>query len=386
MRFFLDTLTLTCKRLIRRPGVLFITLLLPIVCGIAGLYLAGDGEVARVRVGIGIEPGDNLSERLYAGLARFDGPIAFERHDLAERAYFEGEVAAGRMEAAYLIPPRFEESLRAGQVMSRVEVLTSPQSVMHTLAGEIVLASMLREVSPYVSRALLVEILDMTPEQAEEIVSRLHAYYSGQDDIFLEPVFAYLESGQVAGTPPLPTEARALHGVIALLLLAGVIWSLPPLIKEAPGILRKLPPGKSRVFALGTAFALALTGLLPGFLGLGAVALTFPAAISSLPVSVVMLLAYMLCLGLGGGVVMLLARRPDAVYPAGIFALILTAALGGPLVDLGEISPRLSVIPVVFPSSHYIAGALGGGALPLAMLLAFSLVFAGLIIFLARQR
>ena len=183
----------------------------------------------------------------------------------------------------------------------------------------------------------------------------------------------------------MPVEARALHGVIALFLLAGVIWALPPLARESPGILRKLPPGKSRVFMLGTALALMFTGLLTGVLGLAAIALTHPAAISSLPHTGVMLAAYLLCLSLGGSAAVLLAPRPGAIYPAGIFLLIFTAALGGPLIDLGEVSSHLVVISAVFPSWHYIDGALSGGGRPLLLLLAFSLAFAGITMLAARK-
>ena len=385
MRFFGDSASLTCKRLLRRPGTLLITLLLPIVCAIAGLYLAGEGEVLGVRVGVGIQPGDGFGERLYAGLARFEGPIVFERHDLDERAYLEREVAAGRMEAAYLISPQLEENLSAGHASGGIEVLSSPRAMLDTLAGEIVLASMLREVSSQVSLELLTTILEMPPEQAEEVASRLYAYYAGREYIFLEPLFAYHRAGaQASGYPPPPVEARALHGIIALFLLAGVIWSLPPLAREVPGILRRLPAGKSRVFMLGVALALTVTGLLQGALGLSAIALTHPAAISSLPVSAVMLASYLLCLGLLGSSAVLLARA-GAIYPAGIFVLIFTAVLGGPLIDLGEISPRLAVISIVFPSWHYIDGALRGDLQQLPMLLLFSLVLAGLTMLLARK-
>jgi len=386
MRFFWDSAILTCKRLLKRPGTLLITLLLPLACGVAGLYLAGEGEVLGVRVGVGVQPGDNFGERLYAGLARFEGPIIFERHDLTRRDYLEQEVAAGRMEAAYLISPQLGESLAAGRVVGDIEVLTSPRSVMDALAGEIVLASMLREVSPQTNRELLTTVLGLPPEQAEEIAAQLYTYYAGREDIFLEPVFAYHAAGTQTSTYPLPVEARALHGTIALFLLAGVIWSLPSLARETPGILRNLPPAVSRVFMLGIAFALTLTGLLQGMLGLAAIALTHPAAISSLPTSAMLLAGYLLCLGLGGSAVVLLTQRPGAIYPAGIFILIFTAALGGPLVDLAEISPRLAAISVAFPSWHYIDGALGGSLQPLPVLLAFSLALGGLTMALGKKR
>ena len=386
MRFFRESTALTCKRLIRRPGALLIALLLPVVCGVAGLWLAGQGEVMGVRVGVALEPGDDFAERLYAGLARFEGPIDFERHSLDDRPYLEREVAAGRMEAAYLIPPLPWESLPAGQMSGSIEVLTSPPSVLDTIAGEIVLASLLRELSPAQSRELLVEILGVTPEQAGEIAGRLYEYYAGRQDIFLEPVFAYHRAEGAAPVAPPPVEARALHGILALMLLAGVIWSLPSLAREAPGILRRLPPGGCRVFMLGTAAALTLTGLAQGALGLAALELTHPAAISSLPAAGVMLAAYLLCLGLAGSAAVLLAPRPGAIYPAGIFALIFTAALGGPLVDLGEISPGLAPVSAVFPSWHYIDGALSGSLRPLPMLLVFSLALAGAVALLATRK
>ncbi|MCL2857140.1 MAG: ABC transporter permease [Oscillospiraceae bacterium] len=387
MRFFWDVTALTCKRLLRRPGVLFITLLLPLVCAAAGLYLAGEGEVLEMRVGVALEPGDDFSERIYAELSRFEGPVAFERHSPGNRDYLEREVAAGRMEAAYLIPPGLDETMRGGRIMGNIEVLTSPRAVLDGLAGEIILASMLREASPQMNIELIARILRLPPEQAEEIVAELYAYYNAREYIFLEPVFVYHAAGEADGILPLPVEARALHGIIALFLLAGVIWALPTLARETPGILRKLPPGGNRVFMLGTAFALTLTGLLQGVFGLAAIALTHPAAISSLPVSAIMLAAYLLCLGLGGSAAVLLAPCPGAVYPAGIFILIFTAALGGPLIDPGEVSPRLAVIPTIFPSWYYIGGALGGTLQPLPVLLVFSLVFAfaGLTMLAARK-
>ena len=69
-----------------------------------------------------------------------------------------------------------------------------------------------------------------------------------------------------------------------------------------------------------------------GGLGLAALALIHPAVVSSQPAAGVMLIAYLLCPELAGSAAVLLAPRPGAICPAGIFALIFTAALGGPLV------------------------------------------------------
>ena len=386
MRFFWQTALLTCKRMLRRPGMLLLTLLLPLVCALAGSYLSGGGEVVQIRVGIAIAQGDEFGNALYEGLQRFDSPIVFERHTLENRAYLEREVAAGRMECAYLISPDLGASLRRGRARGGIEVLTSPQTMLDMLAGEMILASMLREISPQMSRELLTEVLGLDEAAADEIVARKYAYYNERAEMFLAPVFFYRGGAQAVEPPSAPVGARVLHGVVALFVLAGVIWSLPGLIGETPGILRRLSPGAARAFMLGTAAALFFTGLIQGALGLAALAITHPAVVGALPATAALLTGYLLSLSLAGTAAILLLNRSDIVYAGGSFLLLLTALLGGAIIDLGEISPHLGSLSVIFPSRYYIGGVLTGSLRYLSALLAFAGVFAALSVALTAKR
>ena len=389
MRFLWSTTLLTCKRLLRRPGMILTTLLLPLICGLAGLYLSGGGEALQIRVGVSVQEGDAFAQAVYDGLSRFDSPIIFELYTPQDADFLEREVAAGRMECAYLISPELGQSLRRGRARGGIVLLESPHTVMDMLAGEMILASLLREIAPQMNVELLVDVLELSPEQAEEIVAQKYAFYSERAEIFLQPIFHYQDAAggpQAGSRPGFPAGARALHGVIALFLLAGVVWSLPGLIRETPGILRRLPPGPARAFMLGTGLAILLVGLMQGALGLLALAVTYPAALSGAFTGFVMLCAYLLCLSFLAGVVILLVKKCDGVYAGGSFVLLLTAVMGGVFIDLGEISPSLAGVSALFPSNHYIAGVLGGGVLPLVWLLTAALACACLTFFLAARR
>lgn len=386
MRFFYYTALLTCKRMLRRPGTILMTLLLPLVCALAGLYLSGGGEVVQIWVGVSADEGDAFGQAIYDGLARFDSPILFELYTSEDIDFLEREVAAGRMECAYLISPQLGQNLRRGRALEGIMLLESPHTVMDILAGEMILASMLREIGPQMNIELLIEILGLSEEQAVEIVARKYAYYDERAEIFMEPLFFYQSGGAFGEEPSLPAGVRALHGVIALFLLAGVIWSLPGLIRETPGILRRLPPGPAIAFVFGTVLTILLIGLMQGALGIIALAATYPAALSAVPVELTMLAAYMLSLSMAGIAATLLIKKPDLVYAGGSFILILTAVLGGVFVDLGEISPSLAGISAIFASRHYIGGVTGAGLRSLPPLLILALAYTLAIFLLTARR
>ena len=383
MRFVFNTALLTCKRMLRRPGMIFAILLLPAVCALAGLYLSGGGEVFQIRVGVSIYDGDSFGRALYDGLERFDGPIIFERH--ADADFLDREVAAGRMECAYLISPQLGQNLYRGRARGGITLLEHPNTIMDVLAGEMILASMLREIAPQMNRELLADILNLDPDHAAEFVARKYAYYDARPEIFLQPVFQYHTGGGVQAEPPLPTGARVLHGMIALLLLAGVIWSLPGLVRESPGILRRLPPGPSRAFMFGTGLGIFLVGLMQGALGLIALAAVYPAALVGGFTVLSMLCAYLLCLSLSAVAAILVLRRSDVIYAGGSFLLILTAVLGGVFIDLAEVSPPLAVVSALFPTRHYIDGVLGVSLISLLWLLVPAIACALLVFLLSAK-
>ena len=370
MRFCLDTALLTCKRLFRRPGIWMITALLPLVCGLAGLYFSAGGEIWQVRVGVVIHEGDLFGEGIYEGLGRFESPILFVRYGPEDIPYLEREVAGGRLACAYLIAPDLGDRLNRGRAIGGITLIRSPQTVVDILAGEMILASVLRQAAPEINRGLLTELLEIPPDLAEEMTRAGHAYYDARPELFLEPVFAYA-NGQGAGEPSPPPGGRLLYGLIALFGLAGVIWSLPAQIREAPGILRRLPPGSAVAYVWGTGLGIWLCGLAAGTLGLLAAALTHP-AVGFLGLPFLLTAGYLLALSMGGMAVVLLLKRPDLVYGGGGFALILTAALGGVFVDLGEINRLVGRVSLLFPSWYYMRGLAGGGPVILLLLLAFA--------------
>jgi len=386
MRFFYYTALLTCKRMLRRPGMFLMTLILPIICAAAGLYFSRGGDVIQIRVGIAVEENDSFGAAIYEGLERFDGPIVFELHSLENIAFLEREVASGRMDSAYIISPELKSNLYRGRARGGIEVLTSPQTFVDILAGEMIAASMLREIAPQMNIELLVEVLRISEYEAIAIIAQKYAYYDAHPEIFMEPVFFYMDGARAGAETPVSAGGRILHGVIALYLLAGVIWSLPALIRETPGILRRLPPSSARAFMLGTGAAILLIGLGQGVLGLIALSITYPPALAGIPAAMIPLIGYMTALSLAATTAALAIRQQAVIYAGGSFLLLLTAALGDVFLTLGEISPQLGRISAFFPSRYYIGGVMGGSSDAIFYLILFSVAFGFLTIALSARR
>jgi len=248
-----------------------------------------------------------------------------------------------------------------------------------------ILASVLREVSPQMNIELLTEILGLPDDRADMIVGQLHEFYSGRAEIFMQPVFAYQGGTAQGEAPTSPAGMRALHGVIALFLLAGMIWSLPGSIREMSGMLRRLPPGAATAFVFGNVAATMLAGLTAAALGLLALALTHPAALGPPGRLAVMLVLYLLCLGLAGAALSLLLKTPDVVYAGGSFLLILTAVLGGVFFDLAEISPSLGWGSAVSASGRYVTGVMSGSGSAAIALIVMSAICAAAVLLLCTR-
>lgn len=358
MSFFARTALLSAKRLLRRPGGLLLLVLLPLVCGVLGGYFASGQEAVLLRVGVVLTPGDPFTQVVYDGMETEGAPVVFSRYRPEDLALLEGQVASGALECAFILEPGAPDQAYLGRWRDKVTLIKSPATVGHVLAGEMLFASFFRECGPLIGQALLEELLEVPSAQAADYMAERFAHYRGAD-IFMEPEFSTVT---VAGQTAAPSGgARPLHGLIALFGAATALYCLPVLIRERDSLLPRLGRRQARGYLLGTACALAALCAAQGALGLGALALTCPAALGSPAAEVGWLLAYTLAIALAGTGACLLLPKGELLYGGAPFLLLLTAVLGGVFVDMGEIGPLFGALSRLFPSAGYLAGVLGRG-------------------------
>lgn len=379
MSFLIRSALLTCKRLLKRPGTALLLVLLPLLCFGLGSFFASGQEALTIRAGIVLlEEGDPFTEGIYTGMDTQNSPVEFVRYTPEELPQVESLVASGSLDCAFLLEPGLPRQVELGRWRDKITLLKSPSSVGHVLAGEMLFSSFFRSCAPIIGENLLEEELGIPPAEAAAYVAEQFARY-GEMDIFMEPVFTVVSADGSRSAPP--AGARALHGLVALFLLACILYSLPALIRDRDAVLLRLPPKKARAYLLGCACGLALVVALQGLLGLGALALVHPGALGGIGAEIGWLAAYLLALSLAGVGVGLLLSKGELFYVAAPFLLLLTAVLGGVFLDMGEIGPLFGALGRLFPSAGYLAGAMGTGAHP-ASLIAASAVGLGLILLL----
>lgn len=367
MMFLIRAVLLHCKRLFRRRGTVAIAMMLLLCCTLMAAYQRGAGEVLSMRVGVVVSPGDSFGEGIYDSLERFESPIVFERYAPEDLPILEQEIETGGLQCAFVLSPDFRQSLSGNGANGSIELIKSPHTVVGALAGELLYASVLREYLSEITSGLLQEVLDIGDETAAGLVAESFAYYEENGDIFLQPIYRY--SGQEGEESPRP-DGRFFHGVVALFLLAGMLYALPPLLKETPSLLRRMSLGKAVLYDLGLAVGLIVTGVLQVLPAFAAVWILFPDWLAAPGWELAWLLVYQAALAFGATAATLLLRRANIVHAGGVFLLLLTVVFGGVVFDPAEISCSLAVVAWVFPSSGYIAGVTGGSAMPLFLLLA----------------
>lgn len=380
MSLLLRSLALTCKRLLRRPGSALLLALPPALCLALSLFFARGEQSLAIR--IGVVAGDDFGRAVFREIVREDSPLVFTLYGPEELPALTGQVAVGGLECVYVLAKPSAEDLAYGKAPGAITLIRSPGTVAHPLAGELVFGAFFRECAPHMAASLLEQVLEFSPQEAAAFVEERFLSY-GESDIFLSPQYTY--HGAQAAVPAQTTSgARLLHGLIALFLLAGALYAVPPMAREQTGLLCRLSPSGARQYLMGAAGGLAAQGLIQGILCLAAVAAVHPEALGGARDELLWLAAYALSLGLAATGFSLLLRRGDLVYSGGIFLLLLTALLGGALVDLGEIGPALGGVSRLFASSGYISGALG--AADAAALAVTGLAGLALILLLAGKR
>lgn len=372
MRFFLCTLRLTVKRLFRRPGRLILLFLLPALCLPLALFYAAGESTLSFQVGVVADPEDAFAMAVWEGLGSQDSQLTFSFYSIETLPQVEEAVATGDLDCAFWLTPELSADAAMGRGRGSVILLRSPGSIAYPLARELLFASFYRECAPWMATDLIEQVLEVSSDEAKAFVEERFAYYQ-EADVFMEAEYHTWQGRgyqpDAASSPSSPAAgSRLLHGLIALFILAGIFYALPPLIREQKGILGRLSPPMSRRYLLGVAGALALQALPQGLLALLATAAVYPSALGGLWAELGWLVAYLIALSLAGSGLALLLPRGDLIYSGGVFLLLLTAALGGVALDLGEIGPTLGTLSRVFPSSGYISGAMGGAVDPIGML------------------
>ena len=367
MRLWLESVRITCIRLVRnRVCVLCALLLLPVVA-VCCLLLRSGAPVASVRAGIVFSPENKVALDLYNSLPQ-SPEILFTAYTPERRGEVEHLVRTGTLDCAYILEDALQDAVLAGDLSHGITLLKSPASIADTLLGELLFSSVLEASSHRMTLNQVAELFGVPPNEAEPEIAALMERFGAEGQTFTVQQPRYLYSfGNTTTVSPI--AARTLHGVIALFSLLAVLLALPCLISsERHGLWRRLATAALWRYHAGMGAALWAVASATGALGLLPVWALYPAALTSLPWEILCLAAYAACLSAAALLCVVLLDSAGPLYAAAIFVLLLAVTLGGVLVDWGEINRALGAVASWLPTTRYLDAALHHTASPLLRL------------------
>jgi len=309
-------------------------------------------------------------------IERLQGRGAVQVTEMAE-AEAVRRVRAGRLEAAYIIAPGFEDRIRAGEPSGLVEIVKSPASLAAELIGEYLageavrLASNVMAADNVVGEYARMGLVDAAGEDALWLAAWRHTDAQWEPAPLMRMDYREPRLGGVVdpSVPSAPAVSDpALFGLAASLAMFNALLAARWIVDDRKrGILDRLRAVRAGVgdYMLGHMAAVFIVGAATfGVTVLAAAArLHIQPAVSGAAAG--LLAAYLLAVS-GLSLLLGTALRSDFQLQVAIpFLTLFTAVLGSGLVNLAQVSRAFRAVSLVTPQGWLMDGLhaalLGGG-------------------------
>jgi len=360
MNFWLVSVSINLKRLVRDRAFWIVTLLLWALLLAGCVLLSQDASLTVIRAGVLYSPQDELARQVYQDLPQHS-MVEFVAFSPQEQEEVEQLVQTGKLECAYVFESPFSEALERRGFDKAVTLITAPNSVADTVLSEMVFSAVLKAYSPEITTGFIHRVLPQADrrEVFATVLERLDYYESSELVQFLELKVNYVDSGDSADAQRISLARRPLYGVVALMLLALTLFALPRFIQEkTQGLWRRLGPVRLSHYYTSVLAALWALNLAAGIPALLIIRAAYPPGLGALPWELLMLAVYALALGSLGILCVVFWKTADFLYAVSVFVLLLALLLGGVLFDWAEINQLVSSISRWTYTEHYISGAI----------------------------
>ncbi len=284
---------LSCKRYLKKPGILFALLLLPVTAWIAGNYVPSENEGIKIAVylqetvaengdsfeteeqksglggyqseqnwkNMGIQLAQNLledsakeSEDPYKTSGESESLFHFYLCDSEED--LKNQVATGKAESGYVIPEDMGKRLQDKKIKNAITLYTSPSTVTGSLSTETVFAALAR----LYDRQTLIDYME------DKAIGDLYDSWYANGNIFhFEYVYGGMDHGQIGPV----NNIFPVKGIIAVIIFMMSLYSACILEEdEKKGLFATLHSGEKQSCQIAMFLALPVLSLLSGSLAL----------------------------------------------------------------------------------------------------------------------
>lgn len=375
MKFFLASLGMQLRRLLRQAAILACLLCLPALTLLLGLTTQPGSAQNILQVGIFIPEGSAKGDLIWNRLSEYsDEEILFIRAD--SEAQLEDMVAARAWECGYVFVQNLDEKLEQGDYRRIITRVMSPAS-MPLFTGWTLTSVVMEVCTPNI----VIHYLEDTGFLDADASRELPAYESGlygPDHIMeleVEQVFGGGQGGQSSASL---TGATLVRGSIALLLfLISCLCAVRHLDDLSSGFFRRLAPyvHPLRLY-LSSWLAAGILSFAAGLAALAAARQLFPAQFASLAAEAGLLLIYLVFLAGASFLLACLFRHRESLIALLPFLLIACLLFCPILFDIGQWIAPAKIPALLLPPTLYLRAGAGRPEALWQMLLAGALCFA----------
>ena len=328
-------------RALRDRTNLFFVFLLPLIIIVALGAAFGGAGISRLGV-VAVDAGP-LGDELVSIIE--SGDVEVDVRERTTLAQLEEGVEDGKLEFGLLIPPGYDESLRAGQPVELV-VVARPEGVFAALGQGIDTA-----VSEQSARIRAAQVATEYAEvDFDSALEQARAAQSTLAGISIEEVTAGESTFPSIGNPfALGAQAQT----VLFMFLTSMTAATQLVLTRQLGVSRRMlaTPTPVRWILLGELLGRFSIAMMQGLFIVVASALLFDVTWGSLPGALTVIVMFAL-VGTGAAMVVgVFARNPDQAASVGVVLGMVLGALGGAMVPAELFEEPISTISMLTP--HY---------------------------------
>jgi ABC-2 type transport system permease protein len=341
MRPALEIARVNVLRLLRERENLFFIFLLPLILIVTlGAAFGGSGTSRLGVVAVGAGP---LGDELVSAIG--SGELAVEIRQREDMGQLVADVEDGRLAAGLLIPPGYDQALRAGESVE-LEVVGRPDGAVGALRQGLA-AAVARQSAQVRAAHLAAEHAGIGFEAALEQARATQATLPGislEQTTVGEATFPAIEN---------PFALGAQSQTVLFMFLTSLTAATQLVLTRQLGVSRRMlaTPTSVRAILLGELLGRFAVAMVQGLFVVMTSALLFGVAWGSLPAAFTVVVLFAL-VGTGAAMVVgVLARNPDQAGSAGVVVGLVLAALGGAMIPAELFTEPISTLARLTP--HY---------------------------------
>lgn len=377
---YLIIMWLFIKRLIKNPAFICVLIIMPLL--VTMFNNVDTKEEKRILVGVYHEEED-LSKLICEKLKNKEGYIKFLIYDNEDK--MREAVETKKLECAYIFPSDFKERLDNYKIKKCITCIESPSTILSSLSDEVVFAGIIGEYGKDIAVDFAKEnnIVVGDGAYSSENVARNYERFNTPGKTFSID-YKYAETDGVnAGEIKDTTITYVIHGIVSvLILISGLFGAIKWFEDEKRGFYSsfnsEIKVGIGFISILAPTVVMALSGIATIYLSKTYTYMSREIIAMGLYVLLVCGFSYLLKLGVKSETDICVIL-PVITIGSLIFCPV--------FIDVSKFIPFISWANKLFPPFYYLNGISRGiSGFVIMAIMAFVLIFSGIVINLIRQK